>query len=308
MSEIICLDEKYSTTRCVTKEKPKIIKNPEDKFETLLFLPPGEGRKGKGGLRTKGYFKKSYEGKPLISVITVVFNGEKYLEETILSVLNQTYDNVEYIIIDGGSTDGTLHIIKKYEHAIDYWVSERDKGIYDAWNKGVKTSNGNWISFLGCGDRYNKDALYNYIEYINKNNNMNLDYVSSRVELEKNKKIIRTIGKSWNWADFKKYMSVAHVGSLHSNELFKEIGLFDVRFKIAGDYEFLLRKRDKLNAGYIENKTAIMDASGVSTTNYSVFFETFVAKKMHTGKNTFQLYFEMIWGIIKRFFRGILWY
>jgi len=305
---MFCLDERYSTTRCVTEEKPQIINRPEDKFETLLFLPPGEGRQGEGGLRTKGYFKKSYEDKPLISVITVVLNGEKYLEETILSVLSQTYDNVEYIIIDGGSTDGTLDIIKQYEHAIDYWVSEKDRGIYDAWNKGLKTSIGDWISFLGCGDSYYKGALYKYVEYINRNNHQKLDYVSSLVEFKKRGRIVRVIGECWNWKDFKKYMNVAHVGSLHNIELFKEIGLFDIRLKIAGDYEFLLRKKDKLKAGFIEYKTAVMDASGVSTTNFSVFFETFLAKKMHTGKNTFQLYFEMIWGIIKRFFRGILWY
>jgi cellulose synthase/poly-beta-1,6-N-acetylglucosamine synthase-like glycosyltransferase len=74
----------------------------------------------KGGLRTKGYLKPSTSGKPLISVITIVYNGEKYLEETIQSVLNQTHDNIEYIIIDGGSTDGTVNIIKKYEDRMSY--------------------------------------------------------------------------------------------------------------------------------------------------------------------------------------------
>jgi len=188
MANVICLDEKYSTTRMLFKiinnecldedgkikeeckwnidnlelniKDSKLIGNPEDKFETTLFLPEGEGRKGEGGLRTKGYFKKSFEDKPLISIITVVFNGEKYLEETIQSVINQTYDNVEYIIIDGGSTDGTLDIIKKYEDQIDYWVSEKDNGIYDAMNKGIDLAAGKWINFMNAGDRfYNKKVL-----------------------------------------------------------------------------------------------------------------------------------------------------
>ena len=124
------LSPDYSTTRLVTREAPTIEEAPNTAFKTVLFLPEGEGRQNEGGLRTQGYFKHSLPDKPLITVITVVFNGEKYLEETILSVINQTYDNVEYIIIDGGSTDGTLDIISKYEYAIDYWVSEKDNGIY----------------------------------------------------------------------------------------------------------------------------------------------------------------------------------
>ncbi len=132
----------------------------EKKFETILFLPDKEERKGEGGLRTKGYFKKSYDDKPLISIITVVFNGEKYLEQTIQSVINQSYDNVEYIIVDGGSTDGTVDIIKKYEEQIDYWVSEEDEGIYDAMNKGIKVFKGDYINFLNAGDSFvNKDVL-----------------------------------------------------------------------------------------------------------------------------------------------------
>jgi len=91
---------------------------------------------------------------PLITVITVVYNGAKYLEDTIKSVINQTYPNVEYIIIDGGSTDGTIDIIKKYEDYIDYWVSEPDKGIYDAMNKGIVVSFGEWLNMLNSGDLY----------------------------------------------------------------------------------------------------------------------------------------------------------
>lgn len=164
-----------------------------DKFETQLFIPETKNRKGQGGLRSMGYFKvgrnicneKSSRkrigtlqaipeidtnfisksdsdniiSKPLITIITVVFNGENYIEETILSVINQTYDNVEYIIIDGGSTDGTLDIIKKYEQAIDYWVSEKDSGIYDAMNKGIQLATGDWINFMNAGDVFSTTAI-----------------------------------------------------------------------------------------------------------------------------------------------------
>ena len=91
--------------------------------------------------------------QPLISIITVVYNGVDFLEETIQSVLNQSYEHIEYIVIDGGSTDGTVDIIKKYEDKIDYWVSERDDGIYDAMNKGMVVATGDFALFLNGGDR-----------------------------------------------------------------------------------------------------------------------------------------------------------
>jgi glycosyltransferase involved in cell wall biosynthesis len=90
----------------------------------------------------------------LITIITVVFNGVNHLETTIQSVINQDYRNIEYIIIDGGSTDGTIDIIERYQNRIDYWVSETDRGIYDAMNKGwTAAKDDSYILFLGAGDR-----------------------------------------------------------------------------------------------------------------------------------------------------------
>ncbi|MBE9072995.1 glycosyltransferase [Microcystis sp. LEGE 08355] len=151
----------------VTQEKPVITNDPSSKVQSVLFLPPNPERRGEGGLRTKGYFKKSYDEEsdlsgnllvPLVTIITVVFNGEKHLEQTIQSIISQTYDNVEYIIIDGGSTDGTVDIIRKYEEVIDYWVSEPDAGISDAMNKGISLATGILINHLHAGDKFAADT------------------------------------------------------------------------------------------------------------------------------------------------------
>lgn len=108
----LCLNSNYSTTRTITNEVPHNLNNPKSKVQTRLFLDPNPQRTGEGGLRTKGYFKRSYPGKPLVSIITVVFHGEKYIEETMRSVMNQTYDNVEYLIIDGVLLMGHLILLK----------------------------------------------------------------------------------------------------------------------------------------------------------------------------------------------------
>ena len=96
----------------------------------------------------------------LLTVITVSYNEATNIELTIQSVLSQIYSNLEYIVIDGGSDDGTVDIIKKYADKISYWVSEPDKGIFDAMNKGIKVANGEWINFMNCGDSFvDKDIL-----------------------------------------------------------------------------------------------------------------------------------------------------
>jgi glycosyltransferase involved in cell wall biosynthesis len=155
--KIINLNHNFSTTRKLTSAP----------LQYPILSPANLERKGEGGLRTKGYFKHSYGETsevsekftvPLVTIITVVFNGEKHLEQTIQSIISQTYDNVEYIIIDGGSTDGTVDIIRKYEEVIDYWVSEPDAGISDAMNKGISLATGILINHLHAGDKFAADT------------------------------------------------------------------------------------------------------------------------------------------------------
>jgi len=228
--------------------------------------------------------KRSEPGRPLVSIITAVRNSEALLEKTILSIVSQRYDNLEYIIIDGASTDGSIEIIRKYPNAIDYWISEPDQGIYEAWNKGLLASNGDWIGFLGAGDTYHKDAIENYINIILKNGEKNLEYISSKSELISGKdKVIRTIGSGWQWKRFKKYMNVAHVGSLHHKSLFQKYGYFDPSYNICGDYEFLLRSRENLIAGYIDKVTTRMRSGGISQNSNQALKEAMRAK-IETGK------------------------
>lgn len=98
------------------------------------------------------------ESSPLITVITVVYNGAEFLEATIKSVLSQTHKNLEYIIIDGGSSDNTMDIIRKYENDLSYWCSEPDQGIYDAMNKGLRFANGRWVNFMNAGDTFYQNS------------------------------------------------------------------------------------------------------------------------------------------------------
>ncbi len=259
-----------------------------------------------GGIKINSFLKRNSDDRPLISIITVVFNGEKYLENTILSVLNQTYNNIEYIIIDGGSTDNTIEIIKKYENRIDYWISEKDNGIYDAMNKGILVSSGIWLSFLGSDDVYNKDAIENY--YNSLKNAGDVNYVFSKIQLVDNcNNILSIIGKNLKKEKLKKYMCVPHVGSLHHRSLFTEYGLFDISYKIAGDYEFLLRVDKSLRILFMDKITVSMMNEGVSNQNIKKVFKETLKLKIKTGKrNKLICYFEYFLGYFKMYIKKLI--
>ena len=124
----------------------------------------------KGGLREKNIFKNNKGNQPLISIITPILNNEKYLQECLNSLHNQTYSNYEHIVVDGGSFDKTLDIIKENENKIDFWMSKKDRGIYDAFNQGMSLSRGDIIGFLNSDDYYYSNQTLNYVEEAFRNN------------------------------------------------------------------------------------------------------------------------------------------
>jgi len=211
------------------------------------------------------------QNKPLISIVTVCLNNAKDLGKTILSVKNQNYGNKEYIIIDGGSVDGTINIINKYKDVISYWISEKDNGIYDAMNKGILLANGDFINFLNAGDYYfNEDILKIVTNEINKNKDIELIYgLSENFSFLEGFNFVsgNKLDENILW----KGMPICHQSMFFNKKIFKDIGLYDLNYKNMADYEFLLRYfKSKQNKKiiFIEKPLCNFSLYGLSDSNY----------------------------------------
>lgn len=198
---------------------------------------------------------------PLVTVITAVFNGVDTIRSCIDSVLSQDYPNIEHIVMDGGSSDGTIDVLREYENRIASWISERDGGVYDAWNKALDLAHGEWIAFLGADDKYLPGAIAAYMALASEN--PAADYLCSQLKWLHPSGYSRLIGVPWE-TEFQRCSCVAHVGSLHRRSLFERYGRFDTTYRIAADYEFLLRAGEDLNAAFMPTVTAVMRAGGIS--------------------------------------------
>ncbi len=177
--------------------------------------------------------------QPLISIITVVYNGEKYLEQTIESVIGQTYLNIEYILVDGGSTDGTLNIIKKYSSKISNWVSEPDKGLYDAMNKGIGMANGEIIGMINSDDWYEPNAVQLIVEAALKHQDKKI-FHGDRFDVlpDGSKKI-----KPFHPSKFKFVyygMTYNHPSMFVHRDIYKNFR-YNTELKALSDYEFVLK-------------------------------------------------------------------
>jgi len=248
------LDPSFSTTRQITNRNDQSFNvthntSKEEMFESDI----------NGGLRKHGYFKSSISDLPLITVVTVVYNGEDFLEETILSVINQSYDNVEYIVIDGGSSDSTVDVIKKYNSVIDYWVSESDEGIYDAMNKGISSASGDWVNFMNAGDKFCSDDTLAKLPL--------LDNVKSPLLYGNKVQSEVTV-----FPMPEKKLRNGEIMACHQSMFFnlsleyKDTVLYDISYKIYGDYELVNRLYLKFgNFFYTNQNIAIFQGGGISS-------------------------------------------
>ncbi len=235
-----------------------------------------------GGLRTCGAFHGASEpAKPLISIITVVRNGEKHLEQTIQSVLHQTYENIEYIVIDGASSDGTLGIIRKYEDRIAYWMSEPDKGIYDAMNKASLIASGDYALYLNADDYlYHEHSIEDLLRGGLDGGERPLLLVGCIVYVVQDKVIPDWIYPS-SERQIHKYnpphQATLIAASIYRNVFYKEI------FTIVGDGDYWLdlRRRQLFQVKFVDTPVSAFRLGGASSDGKGEFVKA-VEKQIST--------------------------
>lgn len=212
---------------------------------------------------------------PKISIITATFNCVHYLPRISCSIQAQKNQDIEWVIVDGGSNDGTRRFLESHQTCADKWISEKDQGIYDAWNKGVALASGEWIMFLGADDLLAPNSIGTLLSAISKAKD-STEIISSKLEyIDNTGNHIKYVGEPWNWQKFKwSRLSFAHPGMLHRRSLFQRVGLYDLSFKICGDSELLMRSQIKNTAEYIDDCTVIMQAGGASD-SYKATLESF---------------------------------
>lgn len=229
-----------------------------------------------------------HDSSPLISIIIAVFNGAKTLQQCIDSVVAQTYENKELIIIDGGSKEGTVDLLKSNQKHIAYWISEPDSGVYNAWNKGLSQAKGEWICFLGADDFFwDAQALAQMASELEK---IPLDILVAYGQvmlLNSNEENLYPIGEPWQEVKerFKQVMTIPHPGLMQRHSLFEQHGNFDESFRIGGDYELLLRELKTNNAFFIPDIIMIGMRHGGLSSNPSNSIESMWdirrAQRMH---------------------------
>lgn len=196
---------------------------------------------------------------PLISIITVTYNAAKTIATTIDSITNQTYQNIEYIIVDGGSEDDTIDIIKKNKDKITQWISEPDKGIYDAMNKGLKMANGDWCIFMGGDDVfYNKQTIKNIVSHFTNKNNIYYGNV-----------IMSTTKKIYPGYRISKFLicrrNICHQSIFYPKKIYKNYS-YDLKYPIWADWVYNIKLFSLVpkNFIYINSIVSIFNDKGIS--------------------------------------------
>lgn len=208
--------------------------------------------------------------KPVFSIITVTYNAAQWIEKTIQNVLGQTYDNIEFIVIDGKSTDGTVDIIRKYVSHIAYWISEPDKGLYDAMNKGLERASGDYVWFINAGDKiYDEHTIQTIVDSLEQKDILPDIIYGETAIYDKNDQFIgmRRLRspKRLTWKSFKKGMLVSHQSFIAKRAI---APLYDVQYRFSSDFDWCVKCMKK--ARLIYNSGSILSRyldGGISTAN-----------------------------------------
>ncbi len=250
-------------------------------------------------------FKKTKIDKkfPLISIITIVYNNSLHIQKTLNSIFNQKYQNLELIVIDGGSTDNTLNIIKQNNNKIDFWISEKDKGIYDAFNKGMTFCRGDYLGFVNSDDILKPNALKILVKYIRKN--PKADFFFGAVK--------KHWGVLYGYKPWKIYFSWGFYSS-HSTGFFIKknsaeiVGNYNLKYKYSADYDYFFRMIVKNKMKGIATKKeelfGIFNRGGFSSrVKFIDHFKEEIRIRNDNGQSKIILVLIIIYKLIKNFRR-----
>lgn len=218
-----------------------------------------------------------------ISIIIATYNATKTLKRCLDSIVPQLTDQTELILVDGGSKDNTNEIINSYGNLINVHISEPDKGVYDAWNKGIKAAHGDWIMFIGADDTLCPNAINTYNNFF-ATNGEDFDIICGKLHFVNDKgTIIRNVGEPWNWDKLRKRKwKLAHPGMLHNKRIFEKIGLFDIQYRICADSDMLQRLGPSTKAGFINDFLVNMSEGGISDSTRAIKEGYIIRKKNKT--------------------------
>ena len=253
-----------------------------------------------GGLWLKSLKKKDKKKKPLISIIMPNYKS-KYLEKSIKSILNQNYKNLELIVVDGDSGKKTIQILKKYNNKIDFWISEKDKGMWDAWNKGLKLANGRFVGIVDSSNKLYPNAMQILSTYILKDET--LDFVCGAVKKD---------GKIYGGFNPKKIVRKFNiipssvVGFFIKRTSLKKVGYLNLKYKIQADYDLMYRMivKHNLKGTYTSGKEVFGDLGNSGFSKKHNFWKTLsneIIIRNDNGQNKLMLLYIIIGRSLRKF-------
>lgn len=268
-----------------------------------------------GSARTKGIRKKMAPADPLISIITIVYNCERHIEQTIQSVVGQSYKPIEYIIVDGGSTDGTIDIIRKYEDRIDNWISEPDRGISDAMNKGIRLATGDIIAHLHADDYYPDVSVVSSVQNAFASDQKACWLTGGMYIVNELGKFIMEIKvRDYSYNRLANGNIILHPSTFIKRNAFEQAGLFNPIYKYAMDYDLWIRLGRIGDPITLDKPLACFrvhsGSQSISSCDNAYYEEWMIRKNFLKNKPIKMLYHYFLYNVNKRanrkFYRDLL--